>query len=418
MGRGSGVPTIFKTLHEFGRDGEVHLILPSTKTVTDREGNVHIHTFRLFGWTRLGQFGPDRSVFSRSFPGGRIGRYLLDKLLWVQFVIQALWHGYLVNRQVSADVFYGVTPYGAPVAFLLRCLFGGINITRLLGTFLTPAVDFPRNWLGRAQCMAWLIPRFTEVLAFYWPSKALVITDDGTRGLEVARLLGRSEVHCWRNGIDVPTDGELSKSELLTTAADTMEHVSGIYIGQLVRWKRVDRLIEAVADLNCEAGDRFRLVIVGDGPERPALQELVRTRNIDSLVEFVGSVCQSELRHYHRRADFFVCTHDLTCACNATLEAMGAGLPVVATDVGATSEIIDSGSEGILVAPEDSVGLVQALRRLILDDSTRKQMGQRARARILRDFGTWRQRSRREFDLIRSHVDTSATQRAGVADRC
>jgi glycosyltransferase involved in cell wall biosynthesis len=387
MGRGSGVPTLYRTLQEFGRHAEVHLLLPSHRAGRERDGDVEVRTFPLAGWRALGEFGPDRSIFSHPFPGGRLGRYLLDKILWLHFVVAASWHAWWWNRKLDADLFYGVTPYGAPVAFLLSRLARGRNATRLLGTFLAPLVE-RRGW----RRLVWTLPHFTEVLAYRLPAAAVVVTDDGTRGAAVGQALGVRNVRCWRNGLDIPESSAQPGRQDLPVPA--------LYVGQLVQWKRVDRLLEAVARARRALDGRLELTIVGDGPERLRLREICRREQIGRLVRFVGAASRERLSHYYLSAALFVCAHDLTCACNAAFEAMAAGLPVVATDVGDTARIVEHGREGLLVHPGRPEELARALELLAGDPVQREQMGRRARERVQREVGSWRERARLELECL------------------
>jgi glycosyltransferase involved in cell wall biosynthesis len=422
MGKESGVATLHRTLQEFGRHTEVHLLLPATEERATHDGWIEVRTFRLRGWGLLGDFGPERSLFSRPFPGGRIGRYLFDKVLWLHFVITATWHGWRLNRTLDADVFYGVTPYGAAAAFLLRLLSRGRNVTRLLGTFLAPLAELRRNRSGLLARTVAMAPHFTEVLAFRLPASAVIVTDDGTRGDEVAAALGVRGVVCWRNGLDVP-DARLLNERPAASARAAAEMglpgaVSALYAGQLVRWKRVDRLLRAVRDVRSALEGSLFLTVAGDGPERPHLEALCQRWEIAHLVRFLGAIPRGKLVECHLAASVFACAHDLTCACNATFEAMAAGLPVVATNVGDTAEILTDGQEGFLVDPNRPEQLRQALLTLAANPHLRSEMGRKARERVLRDFGSWEERAWRELELIRGRLEPRAGGLEGAVQRC
>ncbi|MCW5978483.1 MAG: glycosyltransferase [Bryobacteraceae bacterium] len=399
---GSGVPTLFRTLEGFALRGEVHLVLPGTSKSTFVRDGIKIHVFRLRGWARWLDFGPERSIFSHRLPCGRIGRYLLDKVLWVQFLTQAALCCFALARRLRPDVFYGVTPYGAPVALLLRMAFGGINITRLLGTFLSNATETGRSTADRLRTIAWLLPHSTEALAFRLPSHGLIVTDDGTRGKEVGLLLGRPDVVCWRNGIDLPSDSEVwqkaeHRRELHRTYNIPFTAVVGIYIGQLVRWKRVDRIVSACALL--DSSTETVILIVGDGPERHALEVQAHSLGVMKFLRFCGAKSHAELHTVRLGADFFVSAHDLTSACNATFEAMAAALPVVISPFGDTA-FMTNGQEGIVLAEATPAALAAAVLRLSGAPSFCKTCGARARQRITADFGSWHERVGREYDLL------------------
>jgi glycosyltransferase involved in cell wall biosynthesis len=379
-------------------------------------GGIHIHVFRLHGWARWLEFGPERSIFSHRLPCGRIGRYLLDKILWIQFLTQAVLHCCPLARHTRPDVFYGVTPYGAPVALLLRIMFGGINITRLLGTFLSNATQITPGVGNRLRTVAWLLPHFTEALAFRLRSHAIIITDDGTRGNKVGQLLGRPDVRCWRNGVDLPADSDVEhkadyRSELNRIYGIPADAKIGIYIGQLVRWKRVDRLILACSLLVPSA--EAVILIVGDGPERESLERQAQSLRVMTSLRFCGAKNHAELKALRLGADFFVSAHDLTSACNATFEAMAAALPVIVSPFGDTAFMAD-GREGIVLTEATPDAVAAAVIRLCREPAVRKTCGRRARARIAAEFGNWHERADREYDLLCS----LSIAKRGVCETC
>ncbi len=141
-----------------------------------------------------------------------------------------------------------------------------------------------------------------------------------------------------------------------------------VCVARLVGLKRHDRLIlamERLADLPC------RLTIVGDGPERDRLEELAGRSGQSDRIEFVGE--RDDVPDILATSDVFALaseTEGLSCS---ILEAMAAGLPIVATKVGGNHELVESGVNGFLV--DDEGGLADALRRLIGSVEMRRRMG-------------------------------------------
>jgi glycosyltransferase involved in cell wall biosynthesis len=122
-----------------------------------------------------------------------------------------------------------------------------------------------------------------------------------------------------------------------------------------------------------------RLVLVGDGPEKPAIDELIRNLKLDQAVRFLG------IRHDVDRllpgADLFVLTSVSEGIPLTVLEAMAAGLPVVATDVGGMREVVVDGLTGLLASAGDAAGLAECVLRLDGDAERRRAMGAAGRAR-------------------------------------
>jgi glycosyltransferase involved in cell wall biosynthesis len=143
-------------------------------------------------------------------------------------------------------------------------------------------------------------------------------------------------------------------------------------VGSLIPSKNYDVLLLALGTL-AAAGLQFELSLAGDGPERPALENLARRLGVADRVKFLGDV--EDVPRLLSTAHFFAHPSRSEGLSNAVLEAMAAGLPVVACPVGATGEIIEDGKNGILVpagAPQD---LAAAMRRLLSDAALRGRLG-------------------------------------------
>ncbi|HXU46324.1 MAG TPA: glycosyltransferase family 4 protein [Thermoanaerobaculia bacterium] len=154
-----------------------------------------------------------------------------------------------------------------------------------------------------------------------------------------------------------------------------------IYAGRLLREKRVDILLEAVALL--PAGPEPLLAILGTGSERERLEDLAKSLGIAGRIRFLG--------HLPTNADVWKCLGGARIAVQPSsregfglfpLEAMAAGLPVVYCESpeSALSELVTSGVEGICTAPEPRA-LAAALDRLLNDDDERHRLAEGARLR-------------------------------------
>lgn len=126
------------------------------------------------------------------------------------------------------------------------------------------------------------------------------------------------------------------------------------------------------------------LVIVGDGPTRPELAELVRTLGIEDRVRLLGE--RADIPLVLRALDLFVLPSVGEGISNAILEAMATGLPVVATRVGGNGELVSDGLTGRLIEPRSTAALAQAIRQYLDDPVLGKMHGRAARDRAERDF--------------------------------
>ena len=188
-----------------------------------------------------------------------------------------------------------------------------------------------------------------------------------------------------RNGvIDVPPMPSDQRRALRSAwGADTDAIVIGC-VANLRAVKGHRLLVEAFAEL-VERQPRARLVLVGDGPDRARIENMVISLGIAGRVTFHGR--DDEVRHIYSAFDIVTLTSASEGLPNVLLEAGAAGLPVVATDVGGVSEVIVPDVTGLLVPPGDRSALITALERLVTDAGLRARMGLAARSHVIATFG-------------------------------
>ena len=183
------------------------------------------------------------------------------------------------------------------------------------------------------------------------------------------------------NGIDLPepttAGGRASARQALGVAPD---EVLGLFVGQLE--PRKQPLLAAAAAIEARAqGAPFALAVAGDGPLAPALQALA-----GDAVKPLGH--REDLDRLLQAADVFVQTSEREGMSLALLDAMGHGLPIVASDGPGNPEAV--GDAAILVPTGDQPALVEALLRLSGDEPLRTALGDRARSRAETCFGAER----------------------------
>ena len=163
--------------------------------------------------------------------------------------------------------------------------------------------------------------------------------------------------------------------------------VRALYAGRLRTRKAVAVLLEAMA--RPELRD-LTLWIVGDGEQRQALEAQARRLGIGERAVFRGKLARGELAKVYGDADLFVLPSIYEGFPVAILEAMAAGLPVVATRVAGIPEAVADGETGLLVPAEDAAALASAMARLSLDAKLRSKMGEAGRERFEKLFGMGR----------------------------
>lgn len=153
-----------------------------------------------------------------------------------------------------------------------------------------------------------------------------------------------------------------------------------ISVGRLAEEKNWRTLIAAAAEVIARHPD-VRLAILGDGNERQELEKYSRELNVAGRVEFVGKVPFDEVPRHLKAADLFCFASVTETQGLVTMEAMAAGLPVVAVDATGTSDIVDNEKDGLLTE-NDSHALAQAIERVLADDQLRQKLCQEATAKI------------------------------------
>lgn len=151
-------------------------------------------------------------------------------------------------------------------------------------------------------------------------------------------------------------------------------------LAELHRVKGLDVLIEAASVLKRE-GRTVRVIVMGEGDERPRLERLIKERGLERIVALAGYV--EDAPRYLRAFDIFTLPSRSEGLSFAILEAGNAGLPVVASKVGGIPEIIADGESGFLVPPDSPAELAGRLRALCDDPALRARVG-RALAETVR----------------------------------
>ncbi len=147
------------------------------------------------------------------------------------------------------------------------------------------------------------------------------------------------------------------------------------------------------------------LLIVGEGPERRRLVDLVKRMGLENRVRLVGQVSQAELRAYYCAAEISVLASSQEGWANVLLESMACGTPVVATDIEGTREVVTCPAAGLLVRERTPEGLAEGIRALLANPPSRSET---------RDFAEslgWEPTTRGQIELFERILDG---ERAGA----
>ena len=156
-------------------------------------------------------------------------------------------------------------------------------------------------------------------------------------------------------------------------------------VGRLAPAKGQTLLVQACARLRDEGFD-FALTLVGDGPDRPRLAQLIAQLGLERHIDMTGALNQVAVRGYFDRADIFVLPSLAEGIPVVLMEAMSCGVPCVSTPVNGIPELIEHERSGLLAMPGDVESLTLQLRRLIQEPALRHALAAAAQTKVLADF--------------------------------
>lgn len=299
--------------------------------------------------------------------------------------------------------------------YILRLWRTSVELRRAGRPLIVDAHDIPSAYLTRR-----VLPRARQVLTIHtigdWVTSGFVQLRPQLQGTKTERLfrglersaVGQADVvvfpsrgaaalfgEAYRGlleGKDVRVINAGLDQQAITAAApdcSLLDHLSVggrrllLCVASHVREKGIDVLIEALGSLP-EAGRReMAVVIVGRGPLTDDLRAMARARGLEGTLHFLSRV--PDVAALMKAADIFVMTPRQSVFDVVFLEALAAGLPVIATRVGGIPEIFDDGS-ALLVPPEDPQAVASAIEELLKDEPKRESLAEAASRRLQEKF--------------------------------
>jgi len=195
------------------------------------------------------------------------------------------------------------------------------------------------------------------------------------------------------NGVDGGRFQVRDRSDARRTLGLDGEQKLVVFIGNLVHEKGPDVLVEALGQLRSNASPDFRVVFIGDGPQKPALLSSIAASGVGAQVSFLGRRPPGEVALWLAASDV-LCLPSRREGCpNVVLEALASGRPVVAAAVGGVPELLNTGN-GVMVPPDDPKALAEALSGALRRSWTPSEL------RLSVPALTWEDVGRRLFDVL------------------
>lgn len=228
-------------------------------------------------------------------------------------------------------------------------------------------VSTPHGWSVNAGVKL-QVYEMLDRIAFLFMDAVVPLSRDLYAGLE--RFPGlRRKLRLIDNGVDLSElDVPSETPEPVSRWRREGRFVIG-YIGQLITRKRIDTLIEAFHRLEIP---NKQLCVIGDGPQRPVFEALAARLGETENVAFLGF--RDDRMGFLKGFDLFVLPSELEGIPRCLMEATGAGIPVIASDIPGCREVVMSGETGLLSVPGDADDLYRQMRRLIDDEALRAQL--------------------------------------------
>lgn len=233
---------------------------------------------------------------------------------------------------------------------------------------------------------------------------AIVAVSDEVKAWVVGLGVDGGRVHVLPNGVNAarfsqPAEGFRKPAELADKA------VVG-FVGTLKKWHGTETLVQAMSSVIAESNSQLNphLLIVGDGPERGTLDNLVSDLGISDHVTFTGSVPHEEIPAWISAMDIAVAPYDaLTDFYFSPLklyEYMAAGKAIIASDIGQINSIVRHEQTGLLYEPGNTQALAGAITRLLADRDLALSLGDTAREEATANH-SWHRNAEAVTQLIR-----------------
>ncbi|MEU2543368.1 glycosyltransferase family 4 protein [Streptomyces iakyrus] len=264
-----------------------------------------------------------------------------------------------------ADVVHLASPFVLGVRGMAAAARLGIPA---VGVYQTDLAGYARTYMGAGEAAAWRRIRSVHGAC----DLTLAPSSAALRDLEAH---GVPRVELWPRGVDTERFRPDRRDEALRRELAPNGEVIVGYVGRLAPEKQVE-LLSGVCGL-----EGVRVVIVGDGPSRPGLEQALPG------AVFLGRRTGDDLARVFASFDVFAHTGPFETFCQTVQEAMASGLPVVAPAAGGPLDLVAHGRTGLLVPPRDASAVREAVRSLAADAGLRAAFGAAGRATV--EGRTW-----------------------------
>lgn len=256
-------------------------------------------------------------------------------------------------------------------------------------------------WGQGEEYFQWLFKGVISKIVLKHAASALALTHYGATTM--AHIYQRN-ITVVPNGVDLEQFSEISalRQPMRRKLGVPDTDLVLVFVGRLITSKGLDYLLRSMPAILQQVSNS-RLVIVGDGTDRPLLKKLTLELKLQDKVLFAGMVPNEEVPGYLAASDIFVFPSLSEGFGIVVVEAMASGLPVVTTNVTGLPEIIEDGRNGLLVEPESPEQIAEKVLLLAKSDALRKSMAENNRVRAR--YYSWENVARMVEGVLQSAVN-------------
>lgn len=299
---------------------------------------------------------------------------------------------FLIKAYVAADklekenrfdvclIFFGI-PSG-PVGYMLKKKYNLPYFIRFGGG------DIP----GTQKRFSILYKLLAPAIKVIWKNaEGLIVNSSGLKE-RAQRFYKKKQFKVVCNGVD---------TSIFCAKKEDMEKIRNefnvLFVSRLLERKGMQYIIPQLADLNYKMNGKLRLIIVGDGPYRKTLENLVKKNGVESIVRFEGQRKKDEVIFYYQDSDIFILPSDWEGMPNVVLEAMASGLPIIMTPCEGSAELV--GNNGFVVKNSE---FGEKIFELYSDLQLRENMSRISRERAIELF-SWEKASEQYINIMSMH---------------
>jgi glycosyltransferase involved in cell wall biosynthesis len=286
--------------------------------------------------------------------------------------------------------------------------FNWTGVVLSLATGLPLALEFNGSevWMSGnwdPVGLVWLLRRF-ERLNLKAADHIFVVSEVERRNLMAAGI-APNRVVVNPNGVDVERFRPDSGGDKIRLAAGVSDRIVVGFVGTFGPWHGAPVLADAAAQISESA--RCHFLFIGDGEQRSKVEEIIDSASNVSAT-FAGRIPHAEVPAYLDACDIFAAPNvragdgsEFFGSPTKLFEYMSMARPVVASRLGQIADVIEDGSNGVLVEPGDAHSLARAIEKLAADKGLRARLGAAARQTVIERY-TWRHNAARVFDTMLS----------------